>query len=142
MLKLYKWLGTCNVRPYKKYGHFIKWLGILNNYLNQMSEKKRKKNNRNPYLAPRRVPASRPSQPTKGTGVFFPNAAPQAARWKATRAADASRAVPVLHLPLPTLLEAPQRCPLHAASIPPSRAAPALSLAEPHEEQNAAIGMA
>ena len=43
VFKLYKWLVYYIKRPYKKFQHFRKWLGILFNRRKQMSEKKKGK---------------------------------------------------------------------------------------------------
>src|ERR1041385_1519255 len=97
--------------------------------------RKRKK----PYLAPRRSRPT-PAQPAhRGRGVFFPAPRPQAARWNATEPAGRPpRPQPAWSPPRATSprLETPRSFPV---PFPPFPVPILLSLAEPREEQSAAV---
>src|SRR3954466_159784 len=109
MLKLYKWLGTCNVRPYKKYGHFRNCLAILfsrnNIYAEKKIKNKRKEGNQPTYprhrpqlTLPRPKPTSDPCRlPRRGKhlagrhaytgGSYLP-------AWRPPRPSSRSRKMP------------------------------------------------
>src|ERR1041385_4795415 len=62
---------------------------------------------------------SRPSQPTRGPGVFFPTPAPPSCSVESHRASRARRRRYGPHLPLPKPLDAPRHSWTSHASIPP-----------------------
>src|SRR3954471_15989998 len=107
-----------------------------------MSEKKNRKEIRKPYLAPRRSRPT-PAQPAhRGRGVFFPLPRLQAARWNATElAGDDTSSSRSFQAPrgLFSHLDAPWR---RRELFPPSPVPILLSLAEPREEQDAAVAIA
>src|SRR3954466_13534004 len=97
MFKVYKWFVYYLVRPHKKFEQLLKCLAIYFAKLNNLQKNRKERLNRKrekAYLAPRRRRPTSAQPAQRGTGVFFPSARLQAARWNATELAEHATSPP------------------------------------------------